>query len=511
MLVLLATQSKARAGSAAEPRSAVRREQGSMTERYVTLTLLHTNDIHSHFEEAAQAAGYIAEVRRNVPPDRLMLVDCGDFLDRVRIETEGTQGRANRALLEAIGYDAVTIGNNEGLTYTPAELDRLFGGMPIPVVCANMVHSDSGQQPEWMVPTHMMEKSGVRVGYIGLTAPFNDYYRLLGWNAADPFETAKHWVERLRKQVDVLVVLSHLGLRHDRKLAETVEGIDLILGGHTHHLLETPLRIGRTTIGAAGKFGRYVGHLELKYSLVNGDLEIDGGCECVDDLPEHPEARLLVDSYREEARKVMSREIAVLSKPMDSHPCKESPLPTLLACAVRKKTSAEIGLVNAGQLLEGLPAGPVTEETIHAICPSPINACTMTLRGGQIRRALEESLLPEFYELEIRGFGFRGKVLGTLCLDGMKIMADLSRAPYDKIVQVVLNGEPLDENRDYTVGTLDMFTFGAGYAGLREGRNVRYFLPEFIRDVLADALNDASLADECRIPRWQRTGEEGPD
>ncbi|WP_161793342.1 bifunctional UDP-sugar hydrolase/5'-nucleotidase [Cohnella kolymensis] len=140
----------------------------SVTEPYVTLTLLHTNDLHSHFEASAQIAEYVAGVRRQVPADRLMLVDCGDFLDRVRIETEGTQGAANRAMLEAIGYDAVTIGNNEGLTYTPEQLDALFDGMPIPVVCANMIRQGPVQRPDWMVPAFTMEKSGVRVGYIGL-------------------------------------------------------------------------------------------------------------------------------------------------------------------------------------------------------------------------------------------------------------------------------------------------------------------------------------------------------
>ncbi|WP_052476008.1 bifunctional metallophosphatase/5'-nucleotidase [Cohnella kolymensis] len=316
-------------------------------------------------------------------------------------------------------------------------------------------------------------------------------------------------MEKIRKHVDVLVVLSHLGIRYDEKLAETVEGIDIILGAHTHHLLETPLTRGGTTIAAAGKFGRHIGHLELQYSQRDGELKVTGGCEALDDFPEHSGVSRLVDSFRNQARIVMSRQIAVLAEPMEWHPFKESPLAALLACAVRQTTSAEIGLVNTGQLLQGLPAGPVTEETIHAICPSPINLCTMTLQGALILRALEESLLPEFYKLEIRGFGFRGRMLGTLCIDGMKIVADLSRPHYDKIIQVMVNGEPLTANRDYRVGTLDMFTFGAGYVGLKEGRDIRYLLPAFIRDVLIDALNDPSLVADCRNPRWRLKGQDG--
>jgi 5'-nucleotidase len=199
----------------------------------------------------------------------------------------------------------------------------------------------------------------------------------------------------------------------------------------------------------------------------------------------------------------MSRVAAVLDSPLDWAPDRESPIGVLLAAAVRKHTGAEIGLVNAGQLLSGLPAGAVTEETIHAICPSPINSCHMRLTGRELLRTMEESLLPEFYELEIRGFGFRGHLLGTLCYDGLDAVADLSLPPYRRITEVRVNGEPLRPDREYIVGTLDMFTFGVGHVGLKEGRNVQYFLPNFIRDLLSEALNDEVLLLQTQYPRMR--------
>jgi 2',3'-cyclic-nucleotide 2'-phosphodiesterase (5'-nucleotidase family) len=474
-----------------------------MSETKLTLTLLHTNDIHSHFEEASRIAGYFAQVRSRVEPDNLIAVDCGDFLDRARMETEGTKGAVNRAAIEYIGYDAVTLGNNEGLSYTPSELDELFQGLPIPLICSNMKLQQSGQCPSWMVPALKIAKSGVRIGLIGLTAPYNDYYDLLGWKAADPMAALRAEVNLLRSEVDVLILLSHLGLRHDENIASSVEGIDLILGGHTHHLLEVPLQIGTTTICAAGKFGAHVGHLELEFGSDHKLIKISGGSRPTESFPRDPGLDRLIESYRVQAKRKLSRRIANLAQPIELRLDQESPLPTLLACAVRRLTSAEIGLVNAGQFLEGLPAGPVTEETIHAICPSPINPCVSQLLGSSIIRSLEESLLPEFQGLEFRGFGFRGKVLGILCVDGLEIIADLAQAPYHRIVEVKVNGVPLEETRTYSVGTLDMFTFGVGYIGLKEGQDVRYFLPEFIRDVLAKALNEQPMIQECRSPRWK--------
>lgn len=468
----------------------------------ITVTLLHTNDLHSDLEAAARIAAYVKDVRRRTPRERLLLVDCGDHADRARPETEGTNGTVNRAILEATGYEAVLPGNNEGLTFTYGELDAMYANAPFPVVCANLTLTPKAGRPAWMRPFVIIRKNGVRLGLVGLTAAFNDFYRPLGWHAADPFETARETVERVAPQCDVLVLLSHLGLAYDERLAREIPGIDLILGAHTHHLLERPLRIGRTFVCAAGKSGRHIGHLEIDWLPGHGVTAIRGGCVPLHDRQPDPDIVRLVEEARAEAKRNMSRPIAWLDMPLELQSHRESPLSVLLAVALRKRTGAEIGLTNNGQLLAGLPAGAVTRETLHAICPSPINPCLMRIRGHVLRRALEESLLPEFTDMTLHGFGFRGRVLGTLSFDGMEVVADLRRPPYERLTEIRVGGEPLDEEREYTVGTLDMFTFGAGYKGLKEGRVLHFVLPDFIRDVLAEALNDPQAVRSCLRPRW---------
>lgn len=477
-----------------------------MPEEDSELILLHTNDLHSHLEAASRIARFVKEQRKAVPKERLLLLDCGDFIDRARMETEGTEAGVNRRLLREIGYDAVTIGNNEGLTYSRELLDRYYDGLSIPVVCANFAPIEPHQRPAWLVPSLVVRKAGLNVGLIGLTAPYNDYYELLGWHATDPLAAAKMEVERLRGQADLIVVLSHLGLSQDERLAAEVAGIDLILGAHTHHLLEQPLIVGRTFMSAAGKFGRHIGKLHLRKASADIDgtgprISVDGGCLPTEDWTEDEASSAIVAAGFAEAKRRMSRVVAVLDRPLTRLAEAESPLVNLLAAAVREKTGAAIGLVNAGQLLDNLNAGEVTEERIHAICPSPINCCLIRLAGKQLLRAMEESLLPEFVDLEIRGFGFRGKWLGTLGYDGLAADIDMSRPPYSRIIRVLVNGEPLDPEREYEVGTLDMFTFGIGYVGLKDGRDVRYLLPDFIREVLRDALADPRLVADSQRQR----------
>ncbi|OBZ13389.1 bifunctional UDP-sugar hydrolase/5'-nucleotidase [Bacillus sp. FJAT-26390] len=468
------------------------------------VVLLHSNDIHSRLEHAAKIASFIAEERRTYGSDQVLTVDCGDHMDRMRVETEGSDGIVNVDLLNDAGYEVITLGNNEGLTYSYQTISNAYASRArFAVVCANLHESATGEQPEWLLPSTIVDKNGLRIGIIGVTAAFKDFYSLLGWEVSDPFEALQAQASRLRDQVDVLVVMSHLGITSDRKMAESLRGIDLILGAHTHHLLEEPIVIGDTTICAAGKFGEYIGRVEIGIDPVSARPLFRAKVVPTSAFAEHPEAAAIISSHRKSSQQRLSRVIAKLAEPLPARIERESPLSNLLASGLRRWTDAEIGIVNTGQLLGGLAQGEVTAGELHALCPSPINPCKMTIAGVDIRKALEQALLPEFIEKPIKGYGFRGEVLGTLAIDGLSITYDSTRPPMSRLVSVAVNGAPLDDERLYTLGTIDMFSFKAGYESLANAVQLTYFLPEFIRDVIADQLlNFASIA-ECRQMRWR--------
>jgi 2',3'-cyclic-nucleotide 2'-phosphodiesterase (5'-nucleotidase family) len=217
---------------------------------------------------------------------------------------------------------------------------------------------------------------------------------------------------------------------------------------------------------------------------------------------EHPDAAAIIGGYQEAGVRRLSRVVTRLSAPLPARAERESPLGNLLAAGLRRWTDAEIGIVNAGQLLGGLAAGDVTAGDLHALCPSPINPCRMKLSGAAVRFALEQSLLVEYIDKPIRGFGFRGSVLGTLAVDGLEIRWNPDGPPHAKILTITVNGEPFDNDRQYSVGTIDMFTFGVGYETIKNGTDIRFFLPEFIRDVLAAELQDPAALVDCRRSRW---------
>ncbi|MFC9707599.1 bifunctional metallophosphatase/5'-nucleotidase [Paenibacillus sp. NPDC056933] len=466
-----------------------------------TLTILHTNDIHSHFGTMSSIAAMIGQEREQA--EDVLVLDIGDHMDRMAVETEGTLGAANVDVLNLTGYDAVTIGNNEGLTFTSEQLSQSYGGLLCPVVCGNVVEQATGLPPDWMKSSVIVEKGAFRIGLLGATAPFTAFYELLGWNVLDPVETLREQVEALRPQVDVLVVLSHLGLSTDQRMAEQIPGIDVILGGHTHHVLEEPLVIGQTVLGAAGKFGQWLGKVVLERDYGTNELRlVSSGCVPVQNMMLEEQVSLAIATHRTEAVHSLGQTAVITDRTLTIDYDRESPFASLLAQAVRQFTGAQVSLVNAGQLLGNLPEGDVTKGMLHFLCPSPINACTICLNGSQIREALEQSLLPEFSRKPIIGFGFRGEILGTLCMDGMEVEYHPHLPAYEKISAIYIGGKRVHDEDEYVVGTLDMFTFNVGYPSLALGTGTSYRLPEFIRDLLEIELKRPGALDDSLRSRW---------
>ncbi|WP_136604146.1 bifunctional metallophosphatase/5'-nucleotidase [Paenibacillus dokdonensis] len=468
-----------------------------------SITILHTNDIHSHFEKVSSIAAFIASERDAEGEGPLLLVDIGDHMDRTAMETEGTMGGVNVDIMNLTGYDVITIGNNEGLTLTPEDLSSAYAGLLAQVVCCNIIEEATDAPPHWMKKHTIIEKGNIKIGITGATAPFAAFYELLGLKALEPEAAIKREVEELRPQVDIVIVLSHLGLATDQRLAEHLQGIDVILGGHTHHLLEEPLLIGNTAVCAAGKFGSYVGKIRMEQQADGSFRVTEGNCVPVDTNILDEIVSGALEGHRMHAAEALSETVAVTDRTLPLSYTEESPFGNLLAQAVRRYTKTDISIVNTGQLLGELPQGGISAGMLHMLCPSPINACVVKLKGQDIRHSLEQSLLSEFWSREIRGFGFRGEILGNLAVDGLQVLYDVGRIPYDRIVQISFMGEPLEDEQEYEVGTLDMFTFGIGYERIALGQSPKFMLPDFLRDLLRLELQHPGSLDQSEQCRWE--------
>ncbi|SES91707.1 bifunctional UDP-sugar hydrolase/5'-nucleotidase [Paenibacillus sp. NFR01] len=473
----------------------------------LSLTVLHTNDIHSHFEMMSPLAAEIGRLRKAAGDEPVLLVDIGDHMDRAAVETEGSMGQANIDIMNLTGYEAITIGNNEGLTFTQEQLAAVFSGIQCPVICCNMLESATGEPPAWMKKRMILEKDGIKIGITGATAAFTPFYALLGWDALEPEQALREQCEWLAQEADLVIVLSHLGLPADKQLAERLEGVHAILGGHTHHVLEEPLLIAGTAVCGAGKFGRYLGRLRFERSGPSEGFRYAGG-ECLAVNPELNEDTVAPAAalHLAHSREALAETVAITDRalPLDVHG--ESVFGNLLAQAVRRFSGTDLSLVNTGQLLGTLPAGKISAGMLHGLCPSPINPCIVKLSGKAIRAALRQSLSTEFQDKAIYGYGFRGNTLGSLAIDGVNVLYDAAHLNYDSCIEAYVLGEPLNDDKVYNVGTLDMFTFHAGYESLAGDGDAVFLLPHFLRDLLRMELQRPGSLDEAEGKRWEMKG-----
>jgi 2',3'-cyclic-nucleotide 2'-phosphodiesterase (5'-nucleotidase family) len=462
------------------------------------LMLLYTNDIHGRFEQMPKLASAFRHARREFADYPSLTLDVGDHMDRARMLTEGTGGRANVAVMNATGYDFVTLGNNEGVTFTPQILAELYGEQAqFQVLGSNifeLVGGDDGATPPFLREYAVVERGGLRIGLIGvtpLTKQYRKFYSMLGWDVREPEPIVAKLVQRLREsgEVDVIVLLSHLGVKADERMAGSIDGIDVILGGHSHHYFAEPYKVGGTYLCATGEFGEHAGVLLLDFDVAAGKVaEMRGWCTPVGELEDDPEVAAVVAKYGVAARRELDKTDVVLTRSYGLSWSGESELGNLLAAGLREWADAEIGLVNAGQLTEGLEAGAISKERLIEVCPSLIHPCRVLLAGSHIREALEEALLERVISCKVGGFGNRGKVLGTLCVDGLVVRYDPRRDEGVRIIGIDVAGEPLDPDREYVVGMISYFTIGKAYPSLAQCRDARDYVPFILRDVLLKQL-----------------------
>ncbi|RSD26396.1 bifunctional metallophosphatase/5'-nucleotidase [Mesobacillus subterraneus] len=443
--------------------------------------IYHTNDLHSHFEHWPRIHKLLAERRQwhEEAGDEVFFFDIGDHMDRWHPLSDATRGKANCSLLNQAGYDAATIGNNEGITLPFEDLDTMYLEKDFEMLVANLYYPD-GSRPEWAKPYHIyITKSGTIIGVIGVTVNFARFYAQLGWKLNDPIEELKKCVQELKGKTDVIILLSHLGIHDDELIAGMFPEIDVILGGHTHHILHEGKEVGFTTLAGAGKYGYYTGHVTLQIDpdsklILKKNASLYDMNEADQDEDEHN----IAEDYFIEGKELLAEKVAYLPSDLKAEPLQHSELSKMLTQALREWCEADCSFMNAGMLLKGLDAGEVTKYDLLEICPHPINPCTVTLSGAELKEVLLQTRDEKWPHMQIKGLGFRGTVMGVMEYDGIEFR------PKGNVLQIYINGSLVEPRRQYNLAIPDMFTFGRFFPEIQRAEEKEYWLPEFLRNLL---------------------------
>ena len=441
-----------------------------------TIHIFHTNDVHSHLQYWPRMMNYVQKQRAYFGElgQMSLFVDIGDFVDRSNLYTEATVGKGNIALLNDAGYDAVTIGNNEGITLSHDELFTLYDTAQFDVIVSNFQNGVEAD-PAWLKRYHIYESgNGTKVGVIAATAPYELFYKDLGWEVFEPRSVLYELATQLRPEVDVLVCLSHLGITEDELLAKECPMIDCIFGAHTHHVFEHGKRIDDVLLTGGGKFGTYLGHLTIQLDDNKRIVKKQDELLELALLPEVQNEITFLPNLYQTAKEQLSEPLYQLHKTYTKEWFHYSPLADLFAEKMMTHTNADLALFNAGIFLNDLKKGYVTAAHLHEILPHPINLCTMNIKGSELKEIYMQAQNEEWPNLQLKGLGFRGIVVGKLLTYGFTM---------NEHRELFIHGELADLTKEYKLVTLDMFTFGFFFPSFKAMKK-QYYLPEFLRDLL---------------------------
>ena len=387
------------------------------------LTVLFTNDTHAHLDNVARRWTAIQDIRAETPNS--ILLDAGDVFSGTLYFNQYV-GQADLAFMNLMGYDAMTPGNHE-FDKGPAPLADFVAKASFPIVSANVDYSKEPELKDLLksdvsanaeggaiYPATVLEAGGEQYAVFGLTTPETQFLASPGDNIAfnDEIEAAKRTVADLTaKGYDKIIALTHLGYNYDVKLAEAVEGIDIIIGGHSHTRLDQAEVVNEdgapTLIAQTGEYGQFLGRLDANFDeagvLVDWAydlIEIDAQNEAGDYLIAEDEAFAaklaeLQAPIEEMKSNVVGTSDVYLEGSRTQVRRGETNLGNLIANAVlhaAKPAGATIAIANGGGIRASIDEGDITLGEVLTVMPFGNSMVTLDLTGAEIVEALENGV-----------------------------------------------------------------------------------------------------------------------
>lgn len=455
-----------------------------------TLTILHTNDLHSHAEpflERGKNVGgmaRIAHLLRKLKKENknCLTIDAGDIFQGTPLFTR-YKGEVEVELLNKLGYDLYTIGNHEFDEGGINLADKLARAR-FDVICANL---DAAQLPALarvMKPSVIKElgDSKVKVGFVGAITPDIESLSMrrdgarLKRDATKAKEAAwlapiQEEVSKLKDQgIDKIILVTHCGVDYDKVIAENIAEVDAIIGGHSHSRLSEPVLVNRGEAGPClivqtGSYGRSLGQLQLTFDKNGSVLPEKSKYRLLavnDRLPEEPDVKAYIDKMAEPLKILKETVLTRADGNFDNswrlyrH---DSALGDLIADAfldAGQSQGVQVAMENRGGIRSFIDRGPITLEKIEEILPFDNHLACATVTGKSLLRNLEHSVAGS---------------LGGRFLDvsGIKFAYDIEKAPGSRIVFALVkdkegNWKRVEDAATYRIGMTDYsFNGGEGY------------------------------------------------
>ena len=347
------------------------------------LVIIHTNDFHGHIREeknyagAARISAFVKQQRARYP--RVLFLDAGDAISGTPVSTM-FHGLPIFKVMNAMSYDVGLLGNHEfDHGYKQIEKFREIANQPL--LSANAL--DPNGKLIGDNASLITEVEGITIGIIGVVtdntpnmiSPIGNE----GLTFLDPETVLMERVQELRPKVDLLVVLSHVGHEEEKALAAAVPGIDIIVGGHSHTYVKTPVKIGSTYVAQAHRYGSHIGFMRMTVDTTSNSItDFTGKLVPASELPE-PDLAVLetVKSWEEKVADLVDVQIATSSREI-----LPGELQGMFEKIIADAAGADFGYYNIGGIRDTIPMGPVTARHIWNIEPFGNTLVTLTIKGS---------------------------------------------------------------------------------------------------------------------------------
>jgi 5'-nucleotidase/UDP-sugar diphosphatase len=460
-----------------------------------TIILLHTNDFHGAIEPEVSSSGEkefgglvnlvsLIDQLRAEDPEHTLLLDAGDSFQGTFL-SNSTYGQVVMAAMNVADYDAWTLGNHE-FDWGQDVVRARIAEAEFPALAANVLDAKTGEVWAAVQPYTIVNVGQARVAILGLSYPdtpgISRPQNVAGLEFEGAVETVRRYLPELEAQADLIVVLSHAGYDNDVALARTVDGIDVIVGGHSHKFIEQPIVVNDTIIVQAGAKGQVLGRLELTLDLATGEVidyvRRDVLRDVSNEVSEvNPRVKALVDAALVEAAETIEQPVGETVRALKRGYAGEFALGNLVVDAMLASDldgqANDIATHNNGGIRADLPKGPINYGQIYAVLPFDNQLMAMDLTGEQVLQILEHSVADEAGNLQVAGLSFR---------------FSMANPKGQRVLDVIVGGEPLELERVYRMVTIDSLASGGdGYDTFTQGTNLAYgdpavwVLAEYIR------------------------------
>ena len=483
-----------------------------------SITILHTNDVHCGIDNYAKLAGYrddLQEAGKNV-----LLIDAGDHVQGEAIGVL-SKGEDIIAIMNGVGYDLAVPGNHE-YDYKIPQFSKNVDLANYPYISSNFRNIDGSifvtDGNKKVESYYIAEVEGKKIAFVGISTPetytkstptyFKDadgnwVYTFSENNSANPtrfIDAIQSAVDEAKAAgADVVVAVGHTGMKstteewNTQTIIAGTNGIDAYIDGHSHEEIPGPDYDGTTFVNKDGKAVSYaqtgtklanIGEMVINIAD-DGTVTIKTGLITAEDLTrEDEEVKAMIDAAKKKVEDLLGEVVGksetklTVNKTVTDEEGNESSVRAVRntetnmgdfsADAYRIVTGADIALVNGGGVRADINEGDVTRANLIATNPFGNNVIKVKATGQQIMDALEHSVRKYpgenggFFQVSGLTYDVYSHIPTPVITDEQGAFLGLKEGMSRRVANIMINGEPLDPEKEYTVAGTDYILRDAG-------------------------------------------------